>query len=139
MIKEKMNITFHNKPFYHTKDYNAFLSCCQIGLAIYIPNTIDFFAGKNIIEIGLSSGKFSTYMMLGLPTVTTSNSIYKELNEIYDFGETIKNIEELPDKLNKIKSNYATKLKGCSEIFKNELDPSSRIDLLMDQIEEYSK
>lgn len=138
MIKDKMNITFHNKPFYHTKDYNSFLSCCHIGLAVYIPNTIDFFAGKNIIEIGLSSGKFSTYMMLGLPTVTTSNSIYKELNEIYNFGETITNIEELPDKLDEVISNYDLKKKGCRVIFKKELDPSTRIDILMKQIDEYS-
>ena len=139
MIKDNMNISFHNKPFYHTKDYYEFLSCCHIGVAIYIPNTIDFFAGRNISEIGLSSGKFSTYMMLGLPTVTTSNSIYKELNGVYNFGETINNIEEIPAKLTEIKNNYDQKKNGCRDIFEKELDPLAKIDLLMDQIEEYSR
>jgi len=138
MMNANMNISFHNKPFYHTKDYFSFLSCCHIGIAIYIPNTIDFFAGKNISEIGLSSGKFSTYMMLGLPTITTSNSIYKELNEIYNFGVTINNIDEIPVKLSEIKKNFNSKKKGCLDIFEKELDPSAKIDLLMQKIEEYS-
>lgn len=139
MIKDNMNITFHNKPFYNLTDYNAFLAGCHIGLAVYVPNTIDFFAGKNIIEIGLSSGKFSTYMMVGLPAVTTSNSIYTELNKKYNFGETISSVEELPEKLNLIKENYNSKLNGCREIYNKELDPSGRITELMVQIEEYSK
>ncbi|MBK8551391.1 MAG: hypothetical protein IPL53_10170 [Ignavibacteria bacterium] len=137
LIKNKMNITFHNKPFYYYKEYARFLSKCDIGIAVYFPNKVDFFAGKNIIEIGLSSGKFSAYMMLGIPTITTSNSIYNELNAKYNYGCTINVAEDIPEALVKIKTNYDEKVKGCKEIFSQVLDPVSGIDNLIDNINEY--
>ncbi|MEO8665926.1 MAG: hypothetical protein ABI462_10550, partial [Ignavibacteria bacterium] len=137
LIKKNMNISFHNQPFYDYPDYATFLSKCHIGIAAYFPNTIDIFAGKNIQEIGLSSGKFSTYMMLGIPAITTSNSMYKMLNERYDYGGTIDSIDDIPKVMKKIKNSYDKKAKGCKEIYDNELDPVSRIDNLIEHIEKY--
>ncbi|MDQ3194594.1 MAG: hypothetical protein M3P82_06300 [Bacteroidota bacterium] len=137
LIEGKMNISFHNQPFYEYEDYAAFLSKCHIGIAVYFPNTIDIFAGKNIQEIGLSSGKFSTYMMLGIPAITTSNSLYKILNEKYDFGGTINEIDDIPRVMNEIKNNYDLKVKGCKKIYDTELDPLLRIDNLVNHIDEY--
>ncbi|MEO8447651.1 MAG: hypothetical protein ABI528_09160, partial [bacterium] len=81
--------------------------------------------------------KFSSYMMLGKPTVTTSNTIYKQLNEKYNFGEVINTMAELPEALNKIKENYETKVNGCRELFNNELDPELKIDNLFSEINNY--
>lgn len=139
LINKKMNVTFHNKPFYDYRNYAEFLSKCDIGIALYFPDSIDYYAGKNIEEIGLSSGKFSTYMMLGIPTVTTSNGIYKELNKKYNFGCTIDNTGEIPEALRSIKNDYDKKVKGCCEIFSKVLDPESGTDDLMNNIEEYYK
>lgn len=143
-IKEKLkflnekncNISFHNEPFYDYKDYINFLSECHIGIAMYFPNNIDIFAGKNIQEIGLSSGKFSTYMMIGLPTITTANSLYPELNLQYGFGETIKEIPELPGALVKIKNDYNNKVKGCKSLYENVLNPVPEINKLVNYFEE---
>ncbi|MEO6694998.1 MAG: hypothetical protein ABIY50_02260 [Ignavibacteria bacterium] len=133
--KLNCNITFHNKPFYDYNKYIEFLSKCHIGIATYFPNTVDVFAGKNIEEIGLSSGKFSTYMMLGIPTVTTSNYIYKELNNKYQFGETINTMDELPAALININKNYHEKVNACKALFKNQLEPESRIGNLINYID----
>ena len=62
----RQNITIHEKPFYRFEEYFEFLSKCDIGIATYFPNNLDIFAGKNLEAIGLSSGKFSSYMMLGI-------------------------------------------------------------------------
>ncbi|MEP7145706.1 MAG: hypothetical protein ABI792_01720 [bacterium] len=137
LIEKKMNISFHNQPFYEFRDYATFLSKCHIGLAVYFPNTIDIFAGKNIQEIGLSSGKFSTYMMLGIPAITTSNSMYKMLNDKYNFGGTINEIEDIPKVMKEIRDGYDLKIKGCEKIYNAELDPVSRIDNLIEHIEGY--
>lgn len=131
------NISFHNKPFYDYREYVEFLSKCHIGIATYFPfYTLDVFAGKNIEEIGLSSGKFSTYMMLGIPTITTSNLIYKELNDKYHFGEIIETMNDLPRALNNINNDYDAKAKACKTLFKEELEPESRINNLMSYIEQ---
>lgn len=136
LIERKCNISFHNEPFYEYADYINFLSKCHIGIAMYFPNNIDIFAGKNIQEIGLSSGKFSTYMMIGLPTITTANSLYPELNLHYGFGEIIKNISELPDALIKIKNNYDIKVTGCKSLYENVLNPIPEINNLVNYFEE---
>ncbi len=92
------------------------------------------YAGKNLEEIGLSSGKFSTYMMLGIPTITTSNTVYKELNNKYHFGETINKMNELPNALIQIGNDFETNIKACKTLFKNELEPESRISNLINHI-----
>lgn len=138
LIKKKMNISFHNEPFYEFQGYANFLSSCGIGIATYYPNTIDIFAGKNILEIGLSSGKFSTYMMLGIPSITTSNSMFKELNERFNFGATIVEPSEIPEALSNIKKDYTNKVIGCKEIYDTILDPENKMEELMNVIENFS-
>lgn len=137
LVDKKYNLTFHNKPFYEARDYYSFLSCCHIGIATYFPNTTDVYAGRNIREIGLSSGKFSTYMMLGLPTVTTSNTIYKEFNEIYNFGDTINKSEEIPESLKLIMRDYENKSAGCRNLYNIELNPVSKFEKFFDYIKQY--
>ncbi len=136
MSGKNYNVTFHNKPFYENKDYYDFLSACHIGIATYFPNNVDIFAGKNIQEIGLSSGKFSTYMMVGLPTITTPNTIYKELNYKYNFGETIEKPEDIPSAAEKIMAEHKKISDNCRELYAKELNPVSKIDQLMNYIED---
>ncbi|MBK6537782.1 MAG: hypothetical protein IPG09_08405 [Ignavibacteria bacterium] len=136
MSDKNYNLSFHNKAFYDNKDYFNFLSACHIGIATYFPNNVDIFAGKNIQEIGLSSGKFSTYMMIGLPTITTPNTIYKELNNKYNFGQTIEKPDDIPSACEKILSDYEIKSENCKELYAKELNPVSKINQLMNYIED---
>ena len=135
-ISSKKNISFHGKPFDNFRDYAEFLSGCDIGIATYFPDGDDVFAGKNIEEIGLASGKFSSYMMIGIPTITTQNSMYKELNKKYNFGETIADVAQIPEALVKIKNEYEKKTAGCKEIFERELNPEPGIESLMEYIKD---
>jgi hypothetical protein len=134
LISKNKNISFHSKPFNNFKDYAEFLSGCDIGIATYFPDSDDVFAGKNIEEIGLASGKFSSYMMIGIPTITTQNSMYKELNNKYNFGETIKEVAQIPEALIKIKSEHEKKVAGCKEIYAKVLNPETGIQSLMNYI-----
>lgn len=129
----KCNISFHNKPFYYYNEYYSFLSKCNIGIALYYPNDEDIFSGKNIEYIGLSSGKFSTYMMLGIPTITSSNPVFSRLNEKYNFGFTIKSLSELPNAVKSIDENYEKMKTGCKEVYAEILNP----DKVLDEITEY--
>jgi len=137
LILEKNNITFNNKPFTEFKEYAEFLSECDIGLAVYFPNYEDSFSGKNVEEIGLSSGKFSTYIMLGKPTITTSNKIYNYLNEKYNYGYIIDTAEDIKEGIVNIKSEYDMKVSGCKKLFKEVLDPEMKINNLLKEIGSY--
>jgi len=137
LIREGNNITFHNKPFLEFTEYAGFLSKCHIGLAVYFPNYEDSFSGKNVEEIGLSSGKFSTYIMLGKPTITTSNKIYNYLNEKYNFGYIIDSAEEVKDGIFNIKSGYDKKVSGCYKLFNEVLNPEEKINNFMKEINSY--
>lgn len=137
LIKDKRNISFHNKPFQDFSEYAGFLSGCHIGLAVYFPNYEDSFSGKNVEEIGLSSGKFSTYIMLNKPTITTSNKIYKYLNENYNFGYIVDSVEEINTGIRNIKKEYEIKTAGCDKLFREVLDPELRINNLTDLLNSY--
>ncbi|MFZ1321205.1 MAG: hypothetical protein WAT71_06575 [Ignavibacteria bacterium] len=131
----RQNITIHEKPFYRFEEYFEFLSKCDIGIATYFPNNLDIFAGKNLEAIGLSSGKFSSYMMLGIPTITTNHFIYRFLNNKYKFGEIINTISELPDALNKVRTGIKEKSESCKRLYDEVLNPEMKIELLIDRIE----
>ncbi|MBK9332895.1 MAG: hypothetical protein IPM96_10960 [Ignavibacteria bacterium] len=135
LIDKNQNITLHEKPFYRFEEYYKFLSKCNIGIATYFPNNLDIFAGKNLEAIGLSSGKFSTYMMLGIPTITTNHHTYKILNNKYGYGEIINIISELPEALKKIRSGISAKSESCRLLYDNVLNPDLRIDDLINHIE----
>lgn len=87
--------TLHSHPFEAFEDLAAFLKGFDLALALYYPNYDNPYYGKNMQEIGLSSGKFSMYMMLGLPTIVTACKTYNELINKYKFGAVIENVSEL--------------------------------------------
>lgn len=132
-------ISFHNNPFHNLKDYAAFLAKCYAGIATYFCNSADIFAGKNLQEIGLSSGKFSTYMMLGIPTITTSNIVYQELNKEFNFGETINEMTEIPQAINKIHNDYVNKSRGCKLLYEKILNPVLKIENLINELNNLNK
>ncbi|MBS1517266.1 MAG: hypothetical protein JSS91_04190 [Bacteroidetes bacterium] len=131
----QQNITIHEKPFYRFEEYFKFLSKCHIGIATYFPNNLDIFAGKNLEAIGLSSGKFSTYMMLGIPTVTTNHFTYRLLNNKYKYGEIINSIKEIPGALVKIKNTLKEKSESCKKLYDEVLDPDKLLDEVINKIE----
>lgn len=91
--------TLHAHPFEAFEDLAAFLKGFDLALALYYPNFDNPYYGKNMQEIGLSSGKFSMYMMLGLPTVVTACKTYNELIKKYKFGAVIEDVKDFSSEL----------------------------------------
>jgi len=77
----------------------TFLQQFDMGIALYVK--VDgIYTGKNIYNIGLSSGKFSMYIKAGLPVITNDLPTFIELNNKYNYGFIIKNSSELIKLLN---------------------------------------
>jgi len=113
-------VILHDESFPDFEEYLNFLQVADIGLALYFSDYKSAYNGKNIEEIGLSSGKFSCYMLAGIPTITTPNQIYTALNKVYDFGGIASSTPSILFELNKIR-NVDRKV-NCQKLFKEQLD-----------------
>lgn len=111
--------TLHPHPFDSFEALSGFLSGFDVALALYYPNNQNPYYGMNMKEIGLSSGKFSTYMMLGLPTIVTPCKVYEELIKEYKIGALLNNIKEFKDVLTD--SNFSKE--NALNLYENLLTP----------------
>jgi hypothetical protein len=112
--------TLHAHPFDSFELLSEFLSGFDVALALYYPNNQNPYYGRNMKEIGLSSGKFSTYMMLGLPTVVTECDIYNQLSAGYKFGCVLSDLSQIGNLLHKACS-YGNE--DALKLYQNELEP----------------
>ncbi|WP_320035346.1 hypothetical protein [Halarcobacter sp.] len=96
------NIYFLDITLCTNHDMKKILHSADLGLALYCPDYKSIFTGKNILDIGLSSGKISTYLQNGLPIITSDNLILREYYKKYHFGYIINKVSELE----MILSNY---------------------------------
>jgi hypothetical protein len=119
---EKIPFTMHPHPFEGFEELAVFLSAFDLALALYYPNNQNPYYGKNMKEIGLSSGKFSMYMMLGLPTIVTDCEIFGKLIKKYRFGAVIKSIDQLKN----ISEDDFSKKEALS-LYNDLLDPEKGI------------
>jgi glycosyltransferase involved in cell wall biosynthesis len=103
----------------------AYLSQFDLGLVFY-QAVEGIFTGKNIINIGLSSGKFSMFMSTGIPVLVSNLPTYAELLEEYHFGHIVNNADDIVNFLSGYlgKSSYTEE---CRRLYSKRLDPSSSI------------
>jgi len=107
----KVPFTLHGNPFDSFNDLGAFLKGFDIALALYYPNNESAYYGRNMQEIGLSSGKFSMYMMLGLPTIVTPCKTYEQLLKQYRFGAVLSDERQIAECLMRIDANCGKEAK----------------------------
>ncbi|QIL40672.1 hypothetical protein G7074_16210 [Pedobacter sp. HDW13] len=120
------NLILHDGLFESYDEYYDFLLCFDYGITIYDPDG-GIFTGKNIEEIGLASGKFSTYMMLGLPTILSKCNTYKQIINDYAIGQIINDKNDLSYHINN-HSLSKCKKSDCEQFYSMVLDPTKAID-----------
>ena len=118
-------LILHDQYFADYEDYLNFLQVADVGLALYEADFTTPYTGKNIDEVGLSSGKFSTYMLLGIPTIATPNASFIRLNKIYKFGTILYDVREIGKHLQDLTVNMP--VKNCKELYMAELNPEKQI------------
>ena len=124
-LENDVNIPFslHPHPFDSFEDLSVFLSGFDIALALYYPNNENPYYGNNLKEIGLASGKFSTYMMLGIPTIVTSCDIYADLKLKYPFGAILPDIKQIGT----LFSETVFDKQGPYQLFNERLQPMDKL------------
>ncbi|MCX2492579.1 hypothetical protein OQX63_03790 [Pedobacter sp. PF22-3] len=134
-LKNKgIQINMSSKELAFTELYE-FLKNFDIGIATYFPvSDPGIYDGLNMQEIGLSSGKFSTYMMLGLPTIVSPTTSFNNLRKKYSFGEIIYGFDGLENSLIKIADHYEAYSNDCKKLYNKELNPDLYIGSYVDNI-----
>jgi glycosyltransferase involved in cell wall biosynthesis len=115
------NIIFSTEPC-GTLEYNELLASADIGLTLYKPVYDSPFSGRNIETIGLSSGKFSSCMKCGIPTVSLKQPYFRELLAEYRFGFDIDDFQQLPEALLNIRKDHALYSREAKRLFKDKLN-----------------
>ena len=120
--------SLHAHPFDSFNDLGAFLKGFDAALALYYPNNENAYYGRNMQEIGLSSGKFSMYMMLGLPTIVTPCQTYEQLLEKYHFGAILTDENRIEICLNGIDNQCSSEAK---RLYDEVLQPDVKVYMKM--------
>ncbi len=77
--KNSDSVLIHKTVFSDFTEYLSFLQVADFGLVLYQKDESSPYTGKNIVEIGLASGKFSCFMSQGIPVITSNSSYYRKL------------------------------------------------------------
>ncbi|MES2650179.1 MAG: hypothetical protein V4663_00490 [Bacteroidota bacterium] len=114
-------LILHDEIFDDYDDYLSFLKIFNYGIVLYEPDG-GIFTGKNIQDIGLASGKFSTYMAVGLPSLLFNCKTYHQIVKNHSIGAIVSSDNDLS---HHIKSNSLKKLhkEDCIIFYSEVLDP----------------
>lgn len=133
LIEKGYPIRLHANPFDNYMDYAAFLKNADAAIVLYKSEEGSMYFGKNLKEIGLASGKFSMYLMLGIPVITSAQTSYKELIKQYNFGGVIEKNVDFPALLEMCDANKEQLSKNAIKLYDEVLDPEKQLYSMIEQ------
>lgn len=68
----------------------SFVKGFDCALCLYTPNYLSPYTGKNIKDIGLSSGKMAVYLNAEIPIIYSNDYTLDRLNDVHKFGISVK-------------------------------------------------
>lgn len=80
----------------------SILAGVAVGFAFYEPDFKVPYTGKNLLYLGLASGKISTYLRYGVPVIMNEVGLYAEQARRFRFGCVVAQPEDIKDSLDEI-------------------------------------
>jgi len=121
LVRNNKNIILSHESLSDILTLSKIVKSCQIGFAFYKPTFKDIYDGRNLLYLGLSSGKISTYLCYGLPVLTNEIGIISSLIRNNKCGNIVKDVNTLTiDDLNFI--DYQLSSYHAINLFKKLLD-----------------
>ncbi len=132
-LSRSHNVLLTSKPL-DPMEYGAFVSSCDIGLALYQASYDNMMHGKNIYHIGLASGKIADYACFGLPTICTRLPGTEAYMKQYKCGECIEDLCDFPAMVKAIQNKYDIYSAGARRFFSERLDPVKPMATFVEEI-----
>lgn len=118
-------------------DMGYILNGISAGFAFYKPDYNGPYTGKNLENMGFSSGKISTYLRYGVPVIMNEIGLYSELAKAKKFGFVINGSDEIPKVLEIIGLKEDQYRKQAINYFMENLDFNNYKDLVFRSLDLY--
>jgi glycosyltransferase involved in cell wall biosynthesis len=135
LIKNRPRVYNSAVTFNTTQELDKLICSADVGLGLYKSNFKSANEGKNLVFMGLSSGKLITYLKYGVPVITNEIGQLSDIIRENELGLVISNIGEInPAKIDTIKSCR----ENCVAFFKEYFDFQKKgrqiLELISDSI-----
>ena len=118
------NIIVSDEPIIDKEDYIRFIAGFGIALVLYYPDSnVGSHFGKNIVEIGLSSGKLSLFCSQGIPVVFSPDKTLLQLKRSFGYGEALWEFSDFFNIVNMIYENYEFYSGESRRLYEEVLNP----------------
>lgn len=114
-------ILISNTYFSNEEEYYLFVSKAHIGYAMYRSIPGNKYLGRNVADLGLSSGKLSTFLACGVPVITNITGEFADLIMEYQAGVIINDLSQIKDAVACIIQDRDFFSRGAVRLFKEKL------------------
>lgn len=114
-------------------DMGYVLNGISAGIAFYKPSFSCQLTGKNVQNIGFSSGKISTYLRYGVPVIVNNIGLLSTRAAEKKFGFIANNQFEIPRYLTEISKNEGFYSENAVEYYKSVLDFDNYKNIIIDK------
>jgi glycosyltransferase involved in cell wall biosynthesis len=120
-IRGNNYLKISSKHFTDEQKFYEFVTQAYAGYAMYKPIKGNKYLGKNIEDLGLSSGKISTFLSCGVPVITNITGEFASLIKEYKAGIVISEAHEIPYAIELISKSREQFSIGAKQLFKEKL------------------
>ena len=104
------------------QDYDALIDGADVGLAFYIPDPGSAFTQRNLLTLGLSSGKLAYYLRAGLPVVVNRDASIAGEVDRHEMGIAVQSPADVGAALERIQQDYDRYSGNAIAFFEKYLD-----------------
>jgi glycosyltransferase involved in cell wall biosynthesis len=135
-IKRLMELNHHDRVVFSLSpvaysQVNEVISSATIGLVLYSGQS-----GLNMSSVGLSSGKLSHFLKLGIPVIVSDLPGLSDFVRLHKVGEVLENEYDLAKLVQKIDSDILAYRKRCLDCFNEFLAYERHFEKVIEHIEE---
>jgi hypothetical protein len=95
IINENPKVYLSTEPKTYTYELEEIICSADLGLVLYDLYINSPYTGKNILFVGLSSGKFSSFMKYNIPIIVNNITNIADIVSQYNLGYVISNVEDI--------------------------------------------
>ena len=135
LIKNRPQVYISQKTYTTPRELDKLICSADVGIGLYKSNFKRAIEGKNLVFVGLSSGKLFTYLKFGVPVITNEIGQISDMIRDNNCGLVVKNVSEIyPSEIEKTPNCRS----NCSALFKKYFDfnkkGSQLLELVSDSI-----
>ena len=135
LIKNRPQIYISDRSLKTPDDLEKLICSADVGIGLYQSNFESAYEGKNLVFMGLSTGKLITYLKYGVPVITNEIGQLSDYIRQYKLGQVVRDVNEInPAEIDRIPNCSG----NCIRFFKEKLDlrlkSSQLLELISDSI-----